>query len=159
MSSSFLTVRWSHILCWYVTFAYIWCWSCVSCSMALRVRSRAFLLSWPVDGIPPSWKDHPDAQFNSIGALLYQPFHNLKVITSSISRPIWHLVIKKSDPYPPSKFIDTAPPSFLSSLHHLLASYENIFSTPKDLPLSWSFDYRIPLHPNTSPVTIKPYLY
>lgn len=53
----------------------------------------------------------------------------------------------------------SAPPDLVGRLHQLLRDYSDIFSVPAGLPPVRSFDHRIPLQPNTSPVNVKPYRY
>lgn len=47
----------------------------------------------------------------------------------------------------------------LPQVHELLHAYPSIFNTPHGLPPSRHHDQRIPIHPNTAPVNVKPYRY
>lgn len=150
MPSSSFVAGWSHILCWYAAFAHIWRKSRIGRLVVLRIRSCAF--------------DYHDLwmEFHNQGATIQ--LHGLTLVELTYINPstilkqsqapsaiqFCHMAIEKSDPHPTPNFGGIAPSSFLSSLHHLLASYEDLFSTPTGLPPPRSFDYRIPLLYNTA---------
>lgn len=53
----------------------------------------------------------------------------------------------------------TQPSSHPPDLSHLLTKFSTVFKSPNDLPPKRLHDHRIPLQPNTEPVSVRPYRY
>lgn len=93
-------------------------------------------------------------------------WHILKGLTnhSSPTDPNTLLALFSPDHSSPISHLLSTPTSpiiepLLPPIHHLLTKYQDLFTTPTELPPSRPIDHRITLLPNSSPVNVRPYRY